>query len=246
MQVIMYSRILEAGGLPRLIANAIPGIHFPWDVVLDAKALSDRWTRKDKDSDILRGLRLQGHVYFPEPNYAFGYRADFHGAGHLVIGQWYANHQCAKVHGAHGSPESGISGNVKEGAFSIVLSSGYSNEDGGNTITYCGTKGERPNKPTISTQYMLTAYEKRRSVRVLRSANMPPTNVYRPAVGIRYDGLYRITDCNLHNPEKSDYRFQLTRNGGQAPIRYQGPEKRPTDVEEQKYQVMRDTLKNPA
>lgn len=94
-----------------------------------------------------------------------GYRADFHGAGHLVIGQWYANHQCAKVHGAHGIPESGISGNVTEGAFPIVLSSGYSNEDHGTTITYCGTKGREPTNPPQVRKPFLTAYEKGNPVR---------------------------------------------------------------------------------
>lgn len=62
--------------------------------------------------------------------------------------------------------------------------------------------------------YLLTAYEKRHPVHALRSGDMPETNAYRPAIGIRYDGLYRIIRCRFFDAEKSDYRFNMRRIPG--------------------------------
>lgn len=75
---------------------------------------------------------------------------------------------------------------------------------------------------------MIQAMEKRTAIRVLRSSTLPASNIYRPAKGLRYDGLYVIDDVELLDPGTSMYRFKLVRLEGQRPIRYQGKEIRPS------------------
>ena len=69
---------------------------------------------------------------------------------------------------------------------------------------------------------MLKSYETQQPVRVLRSASLPAINTYRPARGLRYDGLYRITDHEVLDVKTWMYRFALSRLEGQDPIRYSG------------------------
>ena len=69
---------------------------------------------------------------------------------------------------------------------------------------------------------MLKSYESQQPVRVLRSASLPANNTYRPARGIRYDGLYGITSHEILDEGTAMYRFSLVRLGGQDPIRYGG------------------------
>ena len=102
--------------------------------------------------------------------------------------------------------------------------------DNGNSIEYCGTQGNQ-NTPSAGTSLMLKAEETQQSLRVLRSASLPPTNTYRPARGIRYDGLYRITSHEILDPDKSMYRFSLTRLEGQDPIRCSGDGSIPSNAQ---------------
>ena len=69
---------------------------------------------------------------------------------------------------------------------------------------------------------MLTSYENQQPLRVLRSASLPTTNAYRPARGLRYDGLYNITSHEILDAKTFMYRFSLSRLGGQDPIRCSG------------------------
>ena len=69
---------------------------------------------------------------------------------------------------------------------------------------------------------MLTSYETQQPLRVLRSASLPTTNAYRPARGLRYDGLYEIISHEIMDVKTCMYRFTLSRLGGQDPIRYSG------------------------
>lgn len=79
---------------------------------------------------------------------------------------------------------------------------------------------------------MLKAYESQQSLRVLRSASLPATNAYRPARGIRYDGLYHIIISHeIVDADKAMYRFSLTRLGGQDPIRCSGDGSIPSDAQ---------------
>lgn len=78
---------------------------------------------------------------------------------------------------------------------------------------------------------MLEAYATRQPLRVLRSASLPATNAYRPARGIRYDGLYHIISHEIVDADKAMYRFSLTRLGGQDPIRCSGDGSIPSDAQ---------------
>ena len=69
---------------------------------------------------------------------------------------------------------------------------------------------------------MLRSYETQQPLRVLRSASLPTTNAYRPARGLRYDGLYKITNHEILDVKTCMYRFSLSRLEGQDPIRYSG------------------------
>ena len=93
--------------------------------------------------------------------------------------------------------------------------------DNGDSIDYCGTQGSQ-DSPSAGTSLMLKAYENQQSLRVLRSASLPASNTYRPARGIRYDGLYRIISHEILDAEKAMYRFSLARLGGQDAIRCSG------------------------
>ncbi len=98
---------------------------------------------------------------------------------------------------------------------------GYANVDEGESVKYCGTQGAE-NTPSASTKLMLEAHETQQSVRLLRSASQPASNAYRPAYGLRYDGLYRITSYEILDGKTAMYRFSMVRLGGQASIRYSG------------------------
>lgn len=75
----------------------------------------------------------------------------------------------------------------------------------------------------------MTALVANRHIRVLRSVNKK--SCYAPKEGVRYDGLYRITQSELLEQRFALYRFTLQRVPGQDPIRYQGPEARPNERE---------------
>lgn len=78
---------------------------------------------------------------------------------------------------------------------------------------------------------MLKAYENHHSIRVLRSASLPSSNMYRPARGLRYDGLYRIISHETLDVRTAMYRFSLMRLENQDPIRYNGEGKIPSDAQ---------------
>jgi hypothetical protein len=76
---------------------------------------------------------------------------------------------------------------------------------------------------------MLDSWTKNQPVRVLRAVNKQ--SKYAPKEGIRYDGLYQISDREILDPKTAMFRFSLKRIKGQDPIRYKGAEIRPTDQE---------------
>ena len=242
---IEASKVLESGGLPSVMSNNIPGLDLPWDVCLDAGALLKRWQHGDTDVDVHRGLILaaKDRSWIKDPFYSFSVSCKYHGQGELIVGQWFANFLSAKIHGAHGAPGAGIHGDYIKGAFSVVLSGGYDNVDQGETIKYCSTKGRSPDSPTRSTRYMIESCKKLHKIRVLRSAGLPKDNPYRPEEGLRYDGLYLIDKYDLVDKGLSEYRFDMTRVAGQPPIRYKGPEVRPTSVELRELRLIQDSLK---
>lgn len=171
--------------------------------------------------------------------------ANFVGEGHLVNGQWWPYQICAVLDGAHGAMEAGIYREKEKGALSIVLgTSGYANQDNGNTIQYCGTSGAL-NKATENTKYMMEARRRQTPVRVLRSGAGRPQkeNLYLPQNGLRYDGLYMVTGETLLDAATAMYQFSLQRIPGQDPIRFLGVAMRPTPEERARFSRIREALR---
>lgn len=236
-------------GLPLLFSSSF----LPDHVRQDAKALYYRWNNNDLDHNLLRGVEIRskirggGITRALDQEYKFRKPSDFVGEGHLKIGQWFPFQICALRDGAHGDLEAGISGGMGEGAFSIVLSSSgrsntYADIDEGEKIAYCGTRG-KDMTPTAGTSLLIQSANAKSPIRVLRSSKLPKQNKFRPAEGLRYDGLYEITGRELLDEDTAMYRFQLIRIKNQSPIRYTGEGKRPTDQEIEEIKSMKSLAK---
>ncbi|KAI4196420.1 MAG: hypothetical protein LQ350_006565 [Teloschistes chrysophthalmus] len=225
------SKIMDEA-FPTIFANHI----FPWDIKSDAQVLFNRYEQGDADPHLFRGIstrkpREDGHKksqvsHTIEKDYPYGARAAVVGAGKLQNGQWWPRQICAVRDGAHGALVDGIFGASGQGAYSVVMSgTGYSDVDEGDVVKYCGTSGHADG-PTRSTRRMMESRTSGNPVRVLRSHKLHST--FRPSVGLRYDGLYRVIDSELLDQGTSMWRFTLERIEGQTPIRYQGAAARPT------------------
>lgn len=235
--LVVKSKLLEDQGFPAVFDNS----KFPFDLRADALMLFKKWTTRQWDPDLLRGIVTKKGTNHKEKTfntksldktYPLKVAANYRGAGELVNGQWWPLQICTIRDGAHGMTEGGIYGQVKKGAYSIILSGGgYADVDEGDRIQYCGTSGEE-NKPTAFTERMLESFGLKEPVRVLRSAALAPKHSkYRPSKGLRYDGLYDLTGYELLDKGTAMYRFTLKRCPGQDPIRYKGEEARPTEEE---------------
>lgn len=237
-------------GLPRIFAGTID-LDYPWDLRADAWQLYLRWYRQDFKPDLMRGIitrkekdRASDRI---DPEWAKDpskkIPANYHGEGHLVLGQWWPTQLCAVRDGAHGTPQGGIWGAKGKGAYSIVLSSGgpcYKDRDEGDTIWYSGTDKKDPNShdPTENTQRLIESCDEFPDlpVRVLRSSQLPASNHYRPKYGLRYDGLYRVVEYELMDKSKQEHLFKLVRCGNQNPIRCENnAARRPTKFEEEEF-----------
>lgn len=240
--VAFKAKILSEDGLPKIFQNG--PINFPWDLKADAYTLYLRWYKGNFSWDILRGIvtkkvnnRSSDSL---DPAYQYRMSAGFVGDNHLLVGQWWPTQLSAIRDGAHGSSQGGIYGESGKGAYSVVLSggSGYGDQDHGHTIIYSGTAckpgtgtdGKRPTENT--TRLIETCDVVHNPVRVLRSHQLPASNIYRPKVGLRYDGLYDVVSKELVNVQKQMYKFTLVRRDHQLPIRYEDEAtRRPTKQE---------------
>ncbi|KAF8628978.1 hypothetical protein AX15_003617 [Amanita polypyramis BW_CC] len=138
----------------------------------------------------------------------------------------------------HNQLTAGIAGN-HEGAYSIVLSSGYiDNEDNGDFISYTGTGGKGEDDFGHTQAHVRDqTFEHRhnaalkksadtgRPVRVIRGANT--RSVYAPLAGYRYDGLYKVIRA-YQMIGKGGFlvcKFDLRREPGQAnlPVKTEMP-----------------------
>ncbi|KAL8898526.1 MAG: hypothetical protein Q9207_006653 [Kuettlingeria erythrocarpa] len=249
--LVVRSKLFEDDGFAAVFDNA----SFPSDLRADALMLFKRWARRRWDPDLLRGIVTKRGTNDKEQtfnsksldkDYPHKLAANYRGAGDLVNGQWWPLQICTIRDGAHGMAEGGIYGQVKRGVYSIILSGGgYADIDEGDIIQYCGTSGEE-NKPTAFTERMLESAALKEPVRVLRSASGGFVNkqvLFRPVKGLRYDGLYKITGYELLHQGTAMYRFTLERCPNQDPIRYRGPEARPTDEELSAYRKIESLLK---
>lgn len=247
--LICKSRILEDEGLPAIF-DAPPGL-FPWDIRADSRMLYEKWVVGQLDPHLFRGIedkkvtKSDGKVVKSRKfasDYADRISPNYVGEGNLVNGMWWPLQFCAMRDGAHGETEAGIHGQLGFGAYSIVVSDGgYRNVDGGTSLEYCGTSGSA-GEPSLGTKLLKESFAMGHPIRVLRSASLVHTNPYRPAKGLRYDGVYEITGFELLDARTAMHRFSLKRCAGQDPIRYQGVEARPTNDELAAYVKIRKLL----
>ncbi|KAH8728475.1 PUA-like domain-containing protein [Phaeosphaeriaceae sp. PMI808] len=243
--ILRMVRILDvAPGLPRIFKE---DAKFPADIKADSYQLYSRWLREDFSKDLLRGIvTVKGKnrdgdrldKKYREKHYI---SPKFYGEGHLVLGQWWPTQLCTVRDGAHGATQGGISGDKENGTYSIVLSGGggYHDKDDGDFIEYSGTDGKE-HKPTEATLMMVTSAELGNDIRVIRSSQLHRNNKYRPQLGLRYDGLYKIKSFKIVHEEKQIHRFHLERCPGQQPIRCgENAARRPTVFETVAYQKLK-------
>ncbi|KAF8896567.1 PUA-like domain-containing protein [Infundibulicybe gibba] len=152
---------------------------------------------------------------------------------------WATRLECSQA-GVHAPLQGGIHGNMTDGAFSVVLSGGYEDdEDHGETITYTGqggrnTKGDKMDQlkgkvhwsgPQNSDQEWVRGNRALQlsctaghAVRVIRGYTLESR--YAPPEGYRYDGLYRVVDA-WRAKGKSGFltcRFTFKRLSNQPPL----------------------------
>lgn len=140
-------------------------------------------------------------------------------------GSEFKNRRELAAAGVHRPLQAGISGG-KDGADSIVVSGGYpDDEDHGDEIIYTGQGGRDPNtgrqvadqQLTLGNLGLVRSELNRRPVRVIRGAGGDP--VYSPARGLRYDGLYWVTE-HWHDVGRDGFliwRFRLVKQMTTSP-----------------------------
>ncbi|KAL1823266.1 hypothetical protein ACET3Z_010044 [Daucus carota] len=152
-----------------------------------------------------------GRIFVTTPSDHFGpITAEYdpvRNRGVLVGESWDLRMDCRQW-GIHYPHVSGIAGQAKYGAQSVVLSGGYEDdEDHGEWFLYTGSGGrdlsgnKRTNKDQSSDQKFESYNESLRfsckkgyPVRVVRS-HKEKRSSYAPETGLRYDGVYRIEKC---------------------------------------------------
>lgn len=225
---------------------------FPWDIQADARMVAKQVFKYGCDPHLLRGIKTTTSVEKNRSNgldekYPFRTSAIYIGASDLINGEWWPRRICALRDGAHGALEAGIHGETGKGAYSIIVGgdSGYQDLDHSDTLQYCGTSsskkdGHGASIPTANTRQMLDSCDKiHNQIRVLRAAAPSGKHsAYKPSCGLRFDGMYVITGKEHLHVDTSMYRFTLVRCPGQDPIRYKGPEERPSQYEKREYAVM--------
>ncbi|KAI9704030.1 MAG: hypothetical protein M1820_005651 [Bogoriella megaspora] len=269
--ILKEARMLDGDkGLPRIFDPQPPiRVKFPYDIQSDALELYNKFCERDYGTDILRGIDLgrpddKGNRGADkiDQNYEHRKKADVVGENGLICGQWWPTQLTIVRDGGHGSTQGGktlctqllfgkhltllgIYGNAETGAYSVVMSHGYKDDrDEGNEVWYCGTDGS-DGKATERTKAMKRSSETGQSVRLFRSYNMPKSSAYKPCEGFRYDGLYKVNrDAILKNSEKQIWQFHLTRLDNQIPIRYRGPEARPTEEERGAFWKIKGLIKS--
>lgn len=119
----------------------------------------------------------------------------------LSVGDLFASQTALFKSGFHRMNQAGICGRAKEGAESIVVSGGYADDlDFGNEIIYTGEGGRDPG---VTRHVRDQEFARRNAalarsqatgipVRVFRGAGGDP--VFSPEAGLRYDGLFRVTE----------------------------------------------------
>ena len=194
------------------------------------------------EQGIMRGVLLKGtakRTYLLNGAFPRGdYKA--YGNNGFTVGDWWPFQLCALRDGVHGVKMGGIAGNLEFGAYSVVVSGGKYEDldkDCGDIIYYSGSspiddskpvkKGSKPEiNVTRATQVMQRSVRVGRPVRVLRQSS--GRSKFAPTVGLRYDGLYKVTaEKDVQHKDFVFKQFTLERLGGQLPI----DQMRPTHTE---------------
>jgi hypothetical protein len=144
----------------------------------------------------------------------------------LAVGTWFPFQLKALFDGAHGASVAGISGHAEFGAYSVVISGMYDDldRDEGDRVWYSadGSHTNVDNRSIThmsnSTRSLHTSLANGNPVRLLRSSK--GKYQYAPSIGIRYDGLYRVTASRQQrNANGGLYeQFRLERMPGQPPL----------------------------
>lgn len=130
----------------------------------------------------------------------------------VTEGTFFANRKVLAEAGVHRHVMMGISWGASGGpAESVVVSGGYEDdEDWGDTLLYTGMGGNDGAGRQVRDQALdrgnlalVRSLEWRTPVRVIRGAKNGSS--HSPANGLRYDGLYRVSDA-FYEPGRSGFR----------------------------------------
>lgn len=214
--------LIKKTTLPQTLRNLYLSQNLPPSVNLEAYRIVARWGRGLFGPPVWTGpRRLTG----PGP----------HG---FVSGDCWPSREAMFLEGCHGTTQSGIHGDEEYGAFSIVANGVYDNRDTGDSIWYSGTNPTHESEASGYTQRLITSHRTGNPVRVFRGANSTDVldeDRLAPVRGFRYDGLYRVVQCQVPlragfpPPPEGTYEFFLRRNVGQPPIQCSGPDVKPDD-----------------
>lgn len=144
-----------------------------------------------------------------DPNFERPNPKTFGAIGDIQNGHWWATRMECSRDGVHAPTVAGISGNEKEGCWSIALSGGYEDDvDEGYCFTYTGSggrdlKGTKNNPKNLRTApqssdqtctglnlALKVSCDTGNPVRVVRG--FKGHGKWAPNEGYRYDGLYRV------------------------------------------------------
>jgi hypothetical protein len=142
----------------------------------------------------------------------------------LEVGQWWPMQIVALFNGAHGEKMGSIVGHSETVAYSVVTSGGSYEElsqDTGNVFYYSGSNSYENGDPKkhfsrlLALRASLQMHEPVHVLRAAGSGGKKSGNSWWPAVGMRYDGLYR----GCHAAEDKHERWPLRTVQARAPGR---------------------------
>ncbi|KAH0580418.1 hypothetical protein H2248_001921 [Termitomyces sp. 'cryptogamus'] len=148
----------------------------------------------------------------------------------VPVGKIYENRKELAESGLHTKTYAGISGSVALGAFSIVVSGTYADDnDQGDFLVYTGTGGQQDpfssHSAIVADQSFLhndnralqRSAETKRPVRVIRGSG---AGSYAPSSGYRFDGMYVVEDAYMDKGIDgfAVCKYNLRRVAGQPPI----------------------------
>lgn len=135
----------------------------------------------------------------------------------ISVGMSFANRRELSRLGVHRHTMMGISWSPGNPAESVVVSGGYEDDqDWGDTLLYTGMGGSRggvqvaDQELVAGNKALMLSFERRTPVRVIRGAKAK--SEFGPQLGLRYDGLFRVTDAfyDFGRSGRRVWRFVLT------------------------------------